>query len=232
MGRMSQPQCVCACVCVYACVCTCGVCVRVCMCVFVRVVVAHNKAQPRFARRPVLTMLACARALLTRAFPAPPKQVAEFSADPLCQPGPMRVSTAFQYDKARAVVERMAPRFVLPVYCEHAKGDAIARWEVRRRRLRCCRPRRGPPSRRRPWRCPPRRPRALRPALAPGRHQPTRGAWDRGRRCRGRQPLNDGDTAADPTSARCLQESREFCATVTSEDVTWHAPEGAGGGVD
>ncbi|KIZ03533.1 hypothetical protein MNEG_4424 [Monoraphidium neglectum] len=79
-----------------------------------------------------------------------PEAVASFSSDPLCSPGPIRVRTAFQYQRGIDALDLMATKIRLPIFCEHSQGDRVADWEA----------------------------------------------------------------------------SREFCASVGSEDVTWLAPEG------
>lgn len=61
-----------------------------------------------------------------------PEAVAEYKADPLCASGRTRIRTAFQLSKGMDALELMAPRLNVPVYCEHCKGDAVARWEVSR----------------------------------------------------------------------------------------------------
>lgn len=58
-----------------------------------------------------------------------PDVVAAYKADPLCVSGPTRIRTAFQYSKGMDVLEQSAPQITIPLYCEHSKGDVIARWE-------------------------------------------------------------------------------------------------------
>ncbi|GBG00224.1 alpha beta-hydrolase [Raphidocelis subcapitata] len=94
--------------------------------------------------------LAICQPVVAEALNPDPAAVAAYLADPLCYSGRTRIRTAFQYNKGMEVAEIEAPRLRVPLYCEHAKGDALARWE----------------------------------------------------------------------------DSREFCASVASEDVTWTASEG------
>ncbi|KAI8464609.1 MAG: Alpha/Beta hydrolase protein [Monoraphidium minutum] len=66
-----------------------------------------------------------------------PEAIAEYTADPLCSSGPMAIRTAFQYSKGQDALELMAPKIMVPLYCEHSQGDTLAQWEASREFCAC-----------------------------------------------------------------------------------------------
>lgn len=97
---------------------------------------AFGSVQAQLARALLAPCLDMAVPLARIAAPVVPERLcadaeaaAAFRADPLCAHGASPVRSAFQFSRARGVLERSAPLLTLPIYVEHCRGDRAERWD-------------------------------------------------------------------------------------------------------